>query len=306
MKTRLIFLVLLIICFSCGTNNKPVSDAQKEKINEEVKEVVSTFIKGCEDANSEMVLGTYLDSPDFVYQYDGYTFNYKEIVDVGKSAFSTLINQKCTIVNEKYAVLDNSTVLYSSNSKWLSNFKDGHSVLADPWSIQLLFKKIDNNWRVISGAESGVTQSVKNLETSKKLNQIEFMNQFLGTWKAEYGKDTILIYNARPFGNGSVRDWTLSTKGKIITSAKVLYGYDSKSDKQIQATLSESSPEIELWAWWATSKNTSEGVPLKDITNPENAVSKMKTESKSPDMFIMTNLVNNKVVGTHTWTRIKK
>ncbi len=46
MKTRLIFLVLLIVCFSCGTNNKPVSDAQKEKIKGEVKEVVNTFFKG--------------------------------------------------------------------------------------------------------------------------------------------------------------------------------------------------------------------------------------------------------------------
>jgi ketosteroid isomerase-like protein len=34
MKTKLIFLVLLIVSLSCGTNNKPVSDAQKEKIKE--------------------------------------------------------------------------------------------------------------------------------------------------------------------------------------------------------------------------------------------------------------------------------
>ena len=37
MKTKLIFLVMLIACISCGTNNKPVSDAQKEKIIGEVK-----------------------------------------------------------------------------------------------------------------------------------------------------------------------------------------------------------------------------------------------------------------------------
>ena len=58
MKTRLIFLVLLIVCFSCGTNNKPVSDAQKEKIKGEVKEVVNTIFKGAEEANSDMVLET--------------------------------------------------------------------------------------------------------------------------------------------------------------------------------------------------------------------------------------------------------
>jgi len=297
---------MLIGCFSCGTNNKPVSDAQKEKIKGEVKEVVNTIFKSAEEANADMIIGLYLDSPDFVFTYNGNSFSHKQCVDMAKSAFSALKNQKITVVDEKYAVLDNSTVMVTVNNKCLMNYKDGHSVLQDPWISQMLFKKIDNNWKVISGAESGIEESVKNAEISKELNQVEWMNQFLGTWKAEYGKDTILIYNARPFGKGSVRDWTLSTKGKIITSAKVLWGYDSKSDKLIQATLYESSPEIDLWAWWETSKNTSEGVPLKDITNPDNAVSRMKTESKSPDMFIMTNLINNKVVGTHTWTRISK
>ena len=305
MKTRLIFLVLLIVCYSCGTNNKPVSDAQKEKIIGEVKEVVNTLFKGAEEANADMIIGTYLDSPDFVFTYNGNSFSYKQCADMAKSVFGTLKNQKITVVDEKYAVLDNSTVMVTVNNKCLMNYKDGHSVLQDPWISQMLFKKIDNKWKVISGSESGIEQSVKNIETSKELNQVEFMQQFLGTWKAEYGKDTILNYNVRPFGKGSVREWTLSTKGKIITSAKILFGYDSKSDKMIQVTLYESSPEIDIWAWRATSKNTSEGVPLKDITNPDYAVSKMKTELKSPDMFIMTNLENNKVVGTYTWTRIK-
>jgi len=305
MKKKLIFLVLLIVCFSCGTNNKPVSDAEKVKIKAEVKEVVNTYFKGAEEANADIILETYLDSPDFVFTYNGNSLSYQQCADLAKSVFGTLKNQKIIVVDEKYAVLDNSTVMVTVNNKCLMNYKDGHSVLQDPWISQILFKKIDNKWKVVSGAESGIEQSVPS-ETSKELNHIEFMQQFLGTWKAEYGKDTILNYNARPFGKGSVRDWTLSTKGKVITSAKVLFGYDSKSDKMIQVTLYESSPEIDIWAWRATSKNTSEGVPLKDITNPDNAVSKMETESKSPDMFIMTNLVNNKVVGTHTWTRIKK
>jgi hypothetical protein len=306
MKTRLIFLLLLIVCISCGTNYKPVSDSQKEIIKGEVKEVVNTIFKGAEEANADMFIVTYLDSPDFVFTYNGNSFSYKQCADMAKSVFGTLKNQKITLIDEKYAVLDNSTVMVTVNNKCLMNYKDGHSVLQDPWISQMLFKKIDNKWKVISGSESGIEQSVKNSDSSKELNQVDFMQQFLGTWKAEYGKDTILIYNAKPFGSGSVRDWSLSTKGKIITSAKVLYGYDSKSDKQIQVTLYESSPEIEIWAWRAISKNTSEGVPIKDITNPDYAVSKMKTELKSPDLFIMTNLVNNKLVGTYTWTRVKK
>ena len=67
MKTKLIFLVLLIVCFSCGTGNKPLSDAQKEKIQGEVKEVANKFIKGCEELNFDMVIEPLFDSPDFIY-----------------------------------------------------------------------------------------------------------------------------------------------------------------------------------------------------------------------------------------------
>lgn len=304
MKTKLIFLVMLIACYSCGTN-KSVSDAEKDKIKGEVKEVVNSIFKGAEEANADMIIDIYLDSPDFVFTYNGNSLSYKQCADMARSAFGTLKNQEITVVDEKYAVLDNSTVMVTVNNKCQMNYKDGHSVLQDPWISQMLFRKIDNKWKVISGAESGIEKSIAN-ESSKGLDQVEFMKQFIGNWKAEYGKDTIFTYNAIPFGKGSVRDWTLSTKGKIITSAKVLFGYDSTIDKMIQVTLYESSPEIDVWAWWATSKITSEGVPLKDITNPENAVSKMKSETISPDSFTITNLVNNKVVGTYTYTRVKK
>lgn len=305
MKTKLFFLVMLMVCISCGTNNKPVSDAEKEKIKGEVKEVVNTIFKGAEEANFDMVLENYFDSPDFVLTYNGNSFSYKQCEDMAKSVFGTLKNQKITVVDEKYAVLDNSTVMVTVNCKSLMNYKDGHSVLQDPWIAQILFKKTDNKWKVISGSESGVEQSVTG-ESSKGIDQVEFMQQFVGTWKAEYGKDTIVNYKVTPFGKGSTREWTMSTKGKIITSAKVLYGYDSKIDKIIQVALTESSPEIDIWAWWATSKITSEGVPLKDITYPENAVSKIKAETTSPDSFNLTYFANNKVVGTYTFTRVKK
>jgi len=307
MKTKLIFLVSLLVSFTCCTNpGRPLSDAEKDKIKGEVKEVVNTIFKGAEEANFEIVTEPWLDSPDFVITYNGNSFDYKQCTDFTKSAFGTLKNQKITVVDEKYAVLDNSTVLVTANNKCLMNFKDGHSVLQDPWISQFLFKKIDNKWKVISGAESGIEQSVKNNDTPKELDQVEFMKQLLGTWKAEYGKDTIVIYNARPFGNGSERDITMSSKGVIINSVKQLFGYDKEMDKLIEVTLYKSSPNLIINVWWATSKTTAEGVPLKDISNPENAAIKLKCEFKSPDVFILTNIINNKVVGAYTYTREKK
>jgi hypothetical protein len=143
MKTRFIFLVLLIVCFSCGTNNKPVSDAQKEKIKGEVKEVANAMFKGCEEANVNMAVESFLDSPDFIYIYNGLSFNYKEVVDVLNPLFGELINQEVTITDEKYVFLDKSTVIYTTNCKFLENYKDGHAIVSDPMVVQVIFKKIN-------------------------------------------------------------------------------------------------------------------------------------------------------------------
>jgi len=230
MRTKLILLIFLIGCLSCGTSNKPVSDAQKEKIIGEVKDLVNTFIKNGENANADN-LELWYDSPDFVYINNGKTYNFKEFIDFSKTIFGTIINQKCTIVDEKYAVLDNSTVLYTTNCKWVANFKDGYSILKDPWAILLIIKKVDNKWKATYFTESGVKQNIKNAETSKELNQVELMKQWIGTWKWEVAKDTINYREYKPFGAGLECKYKYVTKGKIIREGRELLGYDKKVDK---------------------------------------------------------------------------
>jgi hypothetical protein len=181
MKTRLFFLVLLIVCFSCGTNNKPLSDAQKEKIKGEVKEVVNTFIKGCEEANPDIVMESFLDSPDFVDLTNGRTFNYKEMMAM-KPNFNVILNQKCTMVNEKYTILDKSTVLYTAETKWSTNYKDGHSSITDPQAFLITFMKMDNKWRIIYLVDSNVEKNVPSI-SSKGLNQAELLKKFVGNWE---------------------------------------------------------------------------------------------------------------------------
>ena len=56
-----------------------------------------------------MVIGTILDSPDFVYLTMVILLVIRNVW-ILKPVFSTILNQKITIVDEKYAFLDNSTV----------------------------------------------------------------------------------------------------------------------------------------------------------------------------------------------------
>jgi hypothetical protein len=306
MKTKLIFLVMLIACYSCDTNNNPVSDAQKEKIKGEVKEVLNTFIKGCDELNFDMAIEPFLDSPDFEYIANGRTYNYQELMAM-RPLFDKMINQKLTIADEKYKVLNNSTVLFTTNYKWLQNYKDGHSILEDPASFMFMFKKINNKWRIIYWVDSYVEKNVAS-ESSKELNQVELFKQILGTWKGEYdNKDSTIVLEMKSFGNGAL---DVNQKGffkdKIFFEQKFVSGYDKKSDKFIGAMISKDNPEIILFAFWFTSKTTYQRIPFEFISNPEQATSKAIYELTSPDSMDATFINKNKPDKTYKWVRIKK
>jgi|SRR5664280_1963096 len=305
MKTRLIFLVMLIVCISCGTNNKPLSDAQKEKIKRQVKDVVNTFFKGCEEVNIGMAIGTCLDSPDFVYINNGYSFSYKECMDVFKPVFSSMLNQKITIVDEKYTFPDNSTVLYTNHCTSLTNYKDGHAVLQDPTVMLFIFRKINDKWKITYGVESYITQNVMNTETSKKLNQVELMKNFIGTWKSEAGKDTTFLWEGKPYGEGLDVYVKTETKGKVVSEGKAVMAYDKNSDKFIQTRIMNGKGSL-IAAMWFTSKNTCEGVFYKDMSNPENAQMKAIFEFISPTKFTETDKAPNKHDDVSTFTLQKK
>ena len=229
MKTRLIYLLLLIVCISCGTNNKPVSDAQKEKIKGEVKEVVNTFFKGCEEVNFDMALKPFLDSPDFLYINNGYAFNYKDCEDIFRPVFASMLNQKITIVDEKYTFPDNSTVFYSNHCKSLTNYKDGHAILQDPTVMLFIFKKIDNSWKIIYGVESYIDKNVRIAKVLKDLIRQSYLCNWVGNFEAPAGKDTTEFVQFKSLQENKV----LSLSAKVITKGKTLYeetgfwGYDA-------------------------------------------------------------------------------
>jgi hypothetical protein len=287
--------------FSCKTS-KTVSDAEKEKVKGEVKEVVNAIFKAAEEANYEMIVENWLDSPDFIFTYNGTSFGYKDCEEGMKPIFAALINQKGTIVDEKFAVPDNSTVIYTANTTWLMNFKDGHSVLQDPWFIQIVFKKTDGKWKVITSSESGVEKNVAG-ENSNGLNQVELVKQILGTWKAEIAKDTFYTVKYQWLGTGMEGAIKIITKGKTVQQGKAIIGYDKKIDKIIETDLMEGS-DIMLYALWFTSKNTCTEIPYEYISNPEKAPVTWQYEIKSPDVFVWNYIENGKTTTTYTFQRI--
>jgi L-ascorbate metabolism protein UlaG (beta-lactamase superfamily) len=135
-----------------------------------------------------------------------------------------------------------------------------------------------------------------------KLNQVELMKKFAGSWKSELGKDTLLITVNTPFGTGMVSSSQTTVKGKILDSVKQLFGYDKKIDKFIIAEQIKSSPVIEICNAWFTSETGGEIV----ITNPENTPLRFTFEFRTPDLIVQRAILNGKVVKEISLIRLKK
>jgi hypothetical protein len=141
--------------------------------------------------------------------------------------------------------------------------------------------------------------------TQPKLNQLELLQQFIGSWKSEIGKDTTRFWDAKSYGTGLECNYKSMTKGQIIAEGKELYGYDKNIDKSLDAVLYKGK-DIAIYTLWFISKSKYIMFPYSDMSNSEIATLKVEGEFRSPDMIVETITVNNKQIRIDTWTRVKK
>jgi hypothetical protein len=140
--------------------------------------------------------------------------------------------------------------------------------------------------------------------TQTKLNQVELMKQLIGSWKADYAKDTIAVWDAKSYGTGLECNYKFVSNGRTVKEGKQLWGYDTKLDKYIATSLPKGM-DLEIDVYWFTSKNRCEALIYSDIPHPEGASLKWVIEFKSPDMFLETVTEINKPVRTITYNRVK-
>lgn len=302
MKARNVLVVLLLLCFSCGT--KTVSYSEKEKIQKEVKEVMNTIIEAAETANVEPIIASWLDSPDFSLVMNGNISNYQQAVESAKSYFNAVKDQKCNPVSEKFIILDNSTVLYLNTSEWVSNFKDGRIINQSPWITQSLLKKINGTWKVVLWQESGTEKLVANPEAQKELNQIELHKQFIGKWQASFGKDTICTMDIKPFGTGLINDFKYVTAGKAFREGIQLYGFSQKTGRYLMVE-QEKGWGSSLLSVFFVSKSRWLMIPYSFALYPDNSPIRWEFDIVSPDQINYFEVKDNKAGEIRKFIRIK-
>jgi hypothetical protein len=157
---------------------------------------------------------------------------------------------------------------------------------------------------VIAGFLAIGLSEVQAQTTQTKLNQVELLKQFIGSWKGDVGRDTTGSIEAKPYGTGIEYYYNFITKGKIFMEGKQLGGYDKKNDKIVYVNL-EKGKDIDIMACWFISATKYICTYYSDIANPEKASFKYEGEFKSPNLFVEKLIINGKLLKTYTYTRTK-
>lgn len=147
------------------------------------------------------------------------------------------------------------------------------------------------------------SNGIKAQKPQTQLNQIELMKQYIGSWRAELSKDTIVYFDYKSFGTGLECNYKIAIKG-AVTEGKQLLGYDKSIDKFVVSLMTKGT-DLKLYGNWFISKNKYVFVLYSDISNPEKASSRADGEFKSSDQFIETHMINGKLWKTITYNRIK-
>ena len=171
-------------------------------------------------------------------------------------------------------------MMTKTKSRWWAKYK---LVLALPIIILGLLAFTNEN----------LNSRLKDNSMQSRLNQVELFKKFIGIWKMELNKDTIFTFECKSYND--VVDLYLKeeSEGKILIEQKGLMKYDSKSDRLIQKNPEANNLPYPI-AMWFTSENLCEAGMVSDISDPARVPTERKWEFKSPDLLVLSVLVDGK------------
>ncbi len=132
----------------------------------------------------------------------------------------------------------------------------------------------------------GFTQFVQAQTTQTKLNQVELMKQFLGTWQANAGKDTVEVWEFKLYGEAYLINVYQVIKGQKAPQYINNMGFDSKEDK-FKGYFLWVSGDYGTWIGSFTTEKQFLGDFVQDF-KPETANLKFKSMSVNPNEWIFT------------------
>ncbi|WP_321279150.1 nuclear transport factor 2 family protein [Marinifilum fragile] len=153
----------LLFGYACDTHKKDsLSNQNIETIKSEIQVLLKQIIEDASEVNHEKVMEYYSDQPDFISISNGIKSDYTEFHELCKNNYESSKNQIIDNSETIIEVLDAETVLVTLGGKAQVNLKNDDQIKVEPFSITLLFKKMNGAWKITYTHESGNHVYVEN------------------------------------------------------------------------------------------------------------------------------------------------
>ena len=210
----------------------------------------------------------------------------------------------CTFSDFQINIMDESAWV-TSKTNWKGTF--GGKPMDMNQSRIVVMKKVAGNWKFVLMAIYNFPMEEKAAadKNAGQQEQIELHKQFIGSWKGEMAKDTLIFWDVKPYGTGMECNFKSVTKGKTVMEGKQIWGYDTGAGKFTMAEMMKGVDNA-IYSSWFDSKTTCTMQYYGPVTTTASGDTwEWKIEFKSPDMFVENILKNNITIQTITMNRVK-
>jgi hypothetical protein len=153
------FLVFIIIAtlLSCSIKApRPLTDKEKAEIIEAVIKTAHAITDAANQINFLNFKEFLMESPDYIaVTPSGTILNYTQYMKGEKDFFESVSTLHLTIINENTKVLERTLAVYTVKLKVNAILKTGEKLIFDNIVYSEIYKKIDDQWKIIFIQEAG-------------------------------------------------------------------------------------------------------------------------------------------------------
>ncbi len=159
-----IIFTLSVLLFGCQTNDSKKADAnqatelsseEKETAKKEISARIDEIIKGAKELNVEAALKPYSDEPDFkIVSPDASVADFATMKNVQTEGFKTVTSMNFTTIKQDFTFLEKDLVMCTWTGMNEFQLKTGEKMKIDPYVGSMLFRKKDNEWKIIYAHET--------------------------------------------------------------------------------------------------------------------------------------------------------
>lgn len=169
-----IIILILIVFGGCqnmnnsttGTESRDISSDEKGHIEKAISDRIEEIIKGAKELNVEGALMPYSDDPDFkIVNPDGSVTDFPTMRNAQAEAFKTLASLDFKTIKQDFTFLANNLVICTWTGSNEFELKSGEKMKIDPYVGTMIFKKMDNEWKIIYAHETTAQPII--IETKK-------------------------------------------------------------------------------------------------------------------------------------------